>query len=347
MKKMMRPLLAAATGAALVLGGAHLNAANAASLSTAYAIGPDFDGAASSDAFIPLQRDIQVSVTLTLKDPQTVTAVSGQITPPGGSPRGVTFDHTPSTAERELTGRFTIGKDDPAGAWQMNVQVSRGGTARNNAFVLEVSGRQGIKEAGVSPNPVRLVRGKDVKVSVKAGVTDAGSVSAKLVSQESGEVFDLGDLEEGTDGYHRGVTFFSDDTSPGEWHLEVYARRGGQSLKGVTPFTVLAPAQGSTKKTRTRVTIKAPNRAVKGRTVKVQGKVYLGARAYPRKRLEVYFKVKGTSTYKLLGFVKSNSAGKYAKAYKVKRDGYFRVKSPGTATARAALSPQEFVDVRP
>ncbi|WP_113701044.1 hypothetical protein [Nonomuraea lactucae] len=342
MMKRMRLFLAAATGAVLLVGGAHLPAANAATA------GPDFSGAASSDAFIPLDKDIQVSVTLTLRDPGTVTSIAGHITPPGGSQRAVTFDFAPSTAaEAVVTGRFGIGKDDAAGEWRMSVQVARGGAPRSNAFVINVSARQGISDAGVSPNPVRLVKGKDVKVSVKAGVTDAGSVSAKLVSQESDESFDLGDLEQGTDGYFRGITYFSDDTTTGDWKLEVYATRGGQSLKGVASFTVEAPARGTSKKARARVTIDAPAKVKKGAPVKVSGKVYRGAKKYPNKRLEVYFKAKGTSAYKLLGFVKSNSAGRYAKSYQAKKDGYFRVKSPGTARTRSALSPQEFVDVRP
>ncbi|NUW36619.1 hypothetical protein HTZ77_35205 [Nonomuraea sp. SMC257] len=342
MIKGMRLLMAAATGAVLLLGGVHLSAANAATA------GPDFSGAASSDAFIPLDKDVEVTVTLQLKDPGTVSAVNGTITPPGGSERPVGFDFRPSTAaETAVTGRFGIGKNDPAGTWRMTVKVTRNGATRDNAFTIDVSARQGIRDASVQPDPVQLVKGKDVKVSVRAGVSDATSVSAKLISDESNEAFDLGDLALYSDGSYRGETYFADDTAPGSWTLEVTATRGGQALKGVASFTVNAPAGGASKKARTRVTISAPAKAAKGRPIKVQGKVFRGSKAYPGKRLEVYFKAKGAKTYRLLGFAKSNTSGKYVKTYTARKDGYFRVKVPGTSTARSALSPQEFVDVRP
>ncbi|MBN6056012.1 hypothetical protein JYK22_29045, partial [Nonomuraea sp. RK-328] len=342
MMKGMRLLIAAATGAALLLGGVHLSAANAATA------GPDFSGAASSDAFIPLDKDVEVTVTLQLKDPGTVSSVTGGITPPGGAERSVSFDFQPSTAaETTVTGRFGIGKNDPAGSWRMNVKVTRNGATRDNAFVIGVSARQGIRDASVSPDPVQLVKGKDVKVSVRAGVTDATSVSARLVSDESNEVFDLGDLALYSDGSYRGETYFADDTAPGSWTLEVVATRGSQALTGVTSFTVKAPAGGASKKAKSRVTISAPAKVAKGRPIKVQGKVYRGSKAYPGKRLEVYFKAKGSKTYKLLGFVRSSTSGKYVKTYTARKDGYFRVKAPGTAATRSALSPQEFVDVRP
>lgn len=345
MKKRLRSLLATATGAALLLGCVNLPAALAASA------GSDFNGAATSDAFIPVDKDIEVSVTLRLKDPATVTAaVTGSITPPGKAGRDVSFDFKPSSASRVtetvITGRFGIGKDDPAGDWRLNVRVPRDGGTGSNDFVLKVSGKQGITSGGVTPNPVRLIKGKDVKVSVKASVTDAASVSAKLISEESNESFDLGDLDRGSDGDYRGSTFFSDDTPPGDWTLEVYANRGGQSLKGISSFTVVAPVGGASKKAKVRVTIKAPAKVRKGASVKVSGKVYRGSKGYPKKTVEVYFKVKGTSTYKLLRFAKTNSTGKYAKSFTVKKDGYFRVKAPGTSKTRSALSPQEFVDVR-
>jgi hypothetical protein len=344
MKKGLRSLVATATGAVLLLFSGNLSAAAAT-------VGGDFNGAATTDAFIPLDKDIEVSVTLRLKDPGTVTAaVTGTITPPGKAGRDVSFDFRPSSSnkatETAITGKFGIGKDDPAGDWKLNVKVPRDGGTGSNDFLLKVSAKQGITSGGVSPNPVRLVKGKDVKVSVKASVTEAGSVSAKLVSQESNESFDLGDLERGTDGYYRASTFFSDDTAPGAWTLEVYATRGSQSLKGVSSFSVVAPTGGASKKAKARITIKAPNKVRKGALAKVTGKVYRGSKAYPNKKIEVYFKTKGTATYKLLRFAKTNASGKYAKSFTMKKDGYFRVKVEGTSTTRSALSPQEFVDVR-
>ncbi len=343
MMKTMRLLLAAATGAALLVGGAHLPVAYAATA------GPDFDGPAVADASIPADGDVEVTVTLSLRDPRTVTAVTGHVTPPGGSRRDVAFDLKPSTAARAaIAGRFTVGSDDPPGAWRLNVQVAReGDPARATTFALHVAGRQRVDTAAVSPNPVLLVRGKDVKVSVLAGVTGAETVSARLVSVGSHDTYRLGDLERGSDGRYRGVTYLSDDTAPGEWRLEVSARRGGQTVKGSAAFTVRAPEQGASKKVRARVTLAAPARVAKGGQVKLRGTVHRGTAAYARKRLAVYFKAAGTTTYRLLGHVRANASGRYAVSYPARRDGYFRVKVASTSKTRGALSPQEFVDVRP
>ncbi|WP_125631683.1 hypothetical protein [Nonomuraea sp. WAC 01424] len=362
MKRRVRLLLATATGAAVLLGGAGLSATGASA--SAYAAADDFTGDASASAYVPLDKDIDATVTLKLKNPDTATSVTGSIEPPGKSARTVTFDFTPSTstpsrtatptttpspaADKSVTGKWTIGKDDPAGDWKLTVNVARTGGSGGGAstFTVKVSGKQGISGANVTPDPVQLVKGKDTRVTVEASVKDAGTVSAKLVSDATSEYYDLGDLSKESDGYYRGVTYFSDDTTEGAWTLEVYATRGGQTLKGEASFSVVAPAGGASKKTKTRVTISAPNKVNKGRAFKVYGKVYRGTKAYKSKIVEVYFKTKGTKTYKFMGYAKATSTGKYSKTFKGKKDGYFQVKVPGTSKTRSSLSPQEFVDVR-
>ncbi|NUT11134.1 MAG: hypothetical protein HOQ38_11730 [Nonomuraea sp.] len=358
MKRRVRLLLATATGAAVLLGGAGLSATSALASQYALADG-DFTGDASSSAFVPLDKDVEATVTLKLKNPDTVTGVTGSIEPPGKSAKTVTFDFTPSTpststptatpspaADKTITGKWTITKDDPAGDWKLTVNVARASGGGPSTFTVKVSGKQGISGANVSPDPVQLVKGKDTKVTVEASVKDAGTVSAKLVSDTTSEYYDLGDLAKESDGYYRGVTYFSDDTTEGAWTLEVYATRGGQTLKGEGSFSVVAPEGGATKKAKSRVTIAAPNKVRKGKTFKVYGKVYRGTKAYKGKIVEVYFKTKGTKTYKFMGYAKATSTGKYAKTFRAKKDGYFQVKVPGTSKTRSALSPQEFVDVR-
>lgn len=358
MKRRVRLLFATATGAAVLLGGAGLSATSA--LASQYAMADDFTGDASSSAYVPLEKDVEATVTLKLKNPDTVTGVTGSIEPPGKSAKTVTFDFTPSTpststptatpspaADKTITGRWTITKDDPAGDWKLTVNVARsGGSGSPSTFTVKVSGKQGISGANVTPDPVQLVKGKDTKVTVEASVKDAGTVSAKLVSDTTSEYYDLGDLAKESDGYYRGVTYFSDDTTEGDWTLEVYATRGGQTLKGVASFSVVAPEGGATKKAKTRVTIAAPNKVAKGKSFKVYGKVYRGTKAYKGKIVEVYFKTKGTKTYRFMGYTKATSTGKYAKTFRAKKDGYFQVKVPGTSKTRSSLSPQEFVDVR-
>ncbi|MEU0564334.1 hypothetical protein ABZ297_02910 [Nonomuraea sp. NPDC005983] len=359
MKRRVRLLLATATGAAILLGGAGLSATAAQASQQALRAGDDFTGDASANAYVPLQSDVEATVTLRLKDPDSVrSSITGSIEPPGKSSRAVSFDFTPSTspgtpsatpspsADRTITGKWTISKDDPAGDWKLTVNVTRNGGSQATAFVVRVTGKQGISGANVTPDPVKLVKGEDVKVTVEASVKDASTVSAKLVSDTTNEYYDLGDLSKDYDGYYRGTTYFSDDTAPGAWTVEIYASRDGQALKGVASFSVEAPTGGASKKAKARVTINAPAKVKKGKTFKVYGKAYRGTKAYKNKTLEVYFKAKGAKSYKFLGFAKANSSGKYSKTYKAKKDGYFRVKSPGTGSTRSALSPQEFVDVR-
>ncbi|RVX47844.1 hypothetical protein EDD27_10796 [Nonomuraea polychroma] len=340
MKRRVRSLLAIAMGAAVLLAGT--------SVSAAAAMADDFTGDASASASIPLQNDVEGVVTLNLKEPSKVSSVTGSIEPPGKAAKTVTFDFRTgdTAATQKITGKWPISKDDPAGDWKLSVVVARDTGTNTTPFVVKVAGKQGITGAKVSPDPVQLVKGKDVQVSVEASVKDATTVSAKLVSDAGGEFYDLGDLAKEPDGRYRGSTYFADNSTPGDWTLEVYAHKGGETLKGVAGFTVVAPEGGASKKTKTRVTIAAPNKVTKGKTFKVYGKVYRGTKAYKGKTVEVYFKAKGAKTYKLLGFAKASSTGKYAKTYQAKKDGYFRVRVPGTTTTRSSLSPQEFVDVR-
>ncbi|MFB4281008.1 hypothetical protein ACBJ59_37365 [Nonomuraea sp. MTCD27] len=345
MKRSARLLLAAATGAAVLLGGTG-TAAHAARYT--HVMADDFTGSGSANAFVPLQSDVEGTVTLTLRNPSNVSSVTATIEPPGQAAKTVTFNFRTgdTSAEQTITGRWPITKDDPAGDWKMNVVVTRDTGASTTPFVVKVSGKQGISGANVTPDPVKLVKGKDVKVSVEASVKDATTVSAKLVSDTSREYYDLGDLAKESDGYYRGVTYFADDTPAGDWTLEVYAHKGGQTLKAEAAFTVEAAAGGSTKKAKSRVTIAAVNKVRKGKTFKVYGKVYRGSKAYAGKKVEVYFKAKGTKSYQFMGFAKATSTGKYTKSFKARKDGYFQVKVPGTSKTRSALSPQEFVDVR-
>ncbi|NRQ37729.1 hypothetical protein HII36_38755 [Nonomuraea sp. NN258] len=363
MKRRVRLLVATATGAAVLFGGAGIAATSALAAQHAVLAADDFTGdATAANAFIPLETDVEATVTLKLKNPATVSSVTGGITPSGKSEKPVAFDFkppqvpapsgsaspTPSpAADVTITGKWTIGKDDPAGDWKLVVNVTRDGASKANEFVVKVAGKQGISSAYVTPNPVQLVKGQDTKVTVTASVKDAGTVSAKLVSDSTNEYYDLGDLAKESDGYYRGVTYFSDDTTPGTWSIEIYASRGGQQLKAVgSSFTVEAPAGGATKKAKSRVTLTAPNKVKLGKTLKIYGKVYRGTKAYSGKIIEVYFKTKGTKKYKFLGFVKATSTGKFSKTYKAKKDGYFQVKVPGTSKTRSSLSRQEFVDVR-
>ncbi|WP_156325347.1 hypothetical protein [Nonomuraea sp. SBT364] len=335
MRSTVRSLIATATGAAILFGGPAATAQDTKQ--------PDFTGAAWAGAYVPLQGETGVTATLKLRDPETVKRVTGGITAPGKAERPVTFDLKPGATV--VTGRWAIGTNDPPGDWKLNVTVTRD-APRDNAFTVRVAGKQRITDANVTPDPVRLVKGKDVEVKVEAAVKGSGTVTAKLRSDGTRKFYDLGVMALEPDGYHRGSTYFSDDTAPGAWTLEVYATRGGEALKGVVPFTVEAPAAGVSKKATARVTIGTAKKVKRGKSFRVYGKAYRGAKPYKGKKLRIYFKVKGTKTYKLVAYATTNSSGKYTRTFRARKDGYYRVRSLGTAGTRAALSPQRLVDVR-
>lgn len=343
MKRRVRSLLATATGVAVLFGGTGLTTTSAYASQHALAVAPDFMGDVSASAYVPVQGEAGAGVTLKLRNPATVRKVTGVITAPGKPGRPVTFDF-----ERDavITGKWTIGEQDPAGRWKLTVTVVRPTATQANDFTVRVAGKQRITAASVTPDPVTLVRGKDVKVSVETTVEGSDMVSAKLVSDTSSRYYDLGNLALEPGGHHRGTAYFGDDSTAGAWTLEIYATRGGEVLKGVAAFTVRAAAQGASAKARARVTIGAAKKVRKGAYFKVYGKAYRGAKPYASKRLKIHFKAKGSSTYKLVAFVRTSRSGRYTKSVKAGTDGYFRVTSPGTRATRAALSPQRLVDVR-
>ncbi|MFD1936452.1 hypothetical protein ACFSKW_33765 [Nonomuraea mangrovi] len=362
MKRRMRLLLATATGVAVLVGGAGLSSASASVSRAAYAAADDIANVSVGNAYVPADKEIEVSFTFQVSNPlgtgngptsgaDEVKITSADITPPGKAAKPATVSYTapsaitddkPRPASAPGNGKFTISKDDPSGDWTLRIVTSRG----TNTFTVKVAPKQGISGASVTPNPVDLIKGKEVKVTVRAAVKDASQVSAKMTSDTTSEYYDLGSLELDTDGYYTGVVYFTDDSAPGNWTLEISASRGNETLKGVGSFSVNAPAGGASKKSKSKITLTAPSKAKVGRTFKINGKVYRGTKAYSGKIVEVYFKKKGTKSYKFMGFAKATSTGKYTKAVKQKYDGYWRAKVPATGKTYSSWSAQEFVDVK-
>ncbi|MEV4161653.1 hypothetical protein [Nonomuraea dietziae] len=364
MKKRMRLLLATATGVAVLVGGASLSSASASVSQAAYVAADDITNVSmSGSAYVPADKEIEVGFTFAVANPlgtgdgpttdaDKVAVTSADITPPGKSAKAVSLNYTApanltdATQKRPASasgsGKFTITKDDPSGDWTLKIVTSRG----TNSFTVKVAGKQGITGASVNPNPVNLVKGQEVKVTVQAAVKDATLVSAKMTSDTTSEYYDLGSLELGTDGYYTGTVYFTDDSAPGDWTLEISANRGGETLKGVGAFTVNAPSGGASKKAKSKVTLGAPAKSKVSKAFKLYGKVYRGSKAYAGKIVEVYFKKKGTTKYKFMGFAKASSTGKYTKAVKQRYDGYWRVKVPATSKTYGSWSSQKFVDVK-
>ncbi|WP_157249898.1 hypothetical protein [Nonomuraea typhae] len=361
MMRKVRLLLATATGAAVLLGGAGLTASAATASTSQSAAAGDISGVSASNTYVPGSGSVTAAIGFVLQNPlgtnkdQPVQAdVSAEITPPGKSSRSVGISYTPPQKNSDGTlpgtasgtGSFTISSDDPSGAWTLVFKVNRGGSTGTDTVTVNVTGKTAGISASVSPDPVNLRKGREVQVDVRASVKDAGSVSAKLVSDETNEYYDLGTLSQDSyAGSYSGSTYFSDDTDPGQWTLVVTATRGNESFKAEVGFSVVAPEDGVSKKAKTRVTLTVPKKKL-AKTFKISGKAYKSGKGYSKKTLQIYYKAKGTKSYKLIDVVKTTSTGSYAKKITVKKDGYVKVKVPGTSKTRTAWSPQKFADLK-
>lgn len=337
-----RSLLAAATGAVILLTGAGAPAAGAA-VTRSVRVAPDFTGNVQAVAYVPANEDAEARATLKLRDPATVTRVTGWVTPPGRERRRVTFDFRPGS--QTITGTWRVGPSDPAGSWRLRVEVTRVTGTRSADLTVRVASKQAITEAEVTPSTVQLVRGKDVKVSVRVKVRGSETVTAKLVADGRAQYYDLGTLAE-SGGVHRGHTYFGDHSPAGTWTLQVNAARGGETVRALATFTVKAPVAGASSKARTRIMIGAARTVAKGRWFRVHGKVYRDGKPYRRKQVRIYFKPRGAAKYRLVARAVTNGSGRYTKSFKAKKDGYFQVRSAGTSRTGAALSPQRLVRVR-
>lgn len=361
MMRKVRLLLATATGAAVLLGGAGITAtaAGASTSLTARTAAGDITGVSAGNTYVPSDGTVQAGINFTVKDPlgtdpsTTVPAsVTAEISPPGKAARSVNVSYSqpskgsdgklPTSAAG--TGSFNISSDDPAGDWSLTFKVSRGGSVSTDSFTVNVTGKKASISASVSPDPVNLKKGREVQVDVSARVKDAGSVSARLVSDDTSEYYDLGTLSQDGYGVYTGSTYFSDDTEPGAWTLEVTATRGNETFKGQVAFTVNEPEGGVSKKAKSKVTLSVQK---KGTKIKVYGKATRAGKAYKGKMLAVYYKAKGAKgKYKRIAWVKTDSAGKYSTKVTIKKDGYVKVRLSGTSKTRSAWSPQKFVNIK-
>ncbi|GAA0914595.1 calcium-binding protein [Streptomyces thermoalcalitolerans] len=102
-----------------------------------------------------------------------------------------------------------------------------------------------------------------------------------------------------------------------------------------------------------KLTVNAsPEPVKKGKTITVTGKLtranwdtgtYTG---YSGQSVKLQFRKKGTSTYKTLKTVKTNSKGDLKATVKASADGYYRYSFAGTSTTPAVNAAGDFVDVK-
>ncbi|SDG53940.1 hypothetical protein SAMN05421505_10583 [Sinosporangium album] len=382
MKRGTRLLLAAATGAAVLAGGLASTVAPATAAAKCVG-GTDITKLEVKDAFVPHKTENTVTVTATVRNlwkkdgdnwlkgagdkaVPDLTALAAEITKAGAAapvkltdfklpePPTITDANkgTASVGVAEVTTTFKITKDDKDGKWVLKVAPTRGGSASGACDEeITVDPVIAVAAAKVSPDPVAVRTGRDTKVSVKAEVKgvrkDAGKVTGRLVSDDSDEWYDVGELtNRDNDGIYRGSVYFDGTTTTGDWTLEVTAKRGDDSVKGTRGFTVV---RGSAGKVSSSIVFKVTPRSVKKSRlakayVRVSGTVYRSDSPWRNKLVSVYHKRKGAD-WKLITTTGTKGSGEFSKKVKA-RVGHYRVKVIGTSRTYGKTSRAVYVGVR-
>ncbi len=208
-----------------------------------------------------------------------------------------------------------------------------------------------MNSASVDPDPVVLKKGEDVDVFANFKLEKYGDEKVTGVRFEhvsSGDYYSLNSGLEADDSYH-GSASFDDQALTGSWQLKVNVTRGSKSYSFVKGFSVNSP--GAKAKAKSKITHRRLARQGEegqdGQDLR-QGlpRHVVKWGSWSKKILKLYFKKKGTKTWKFVGYVGANSTGKYSKTVKPKYDGYWRLQATATSATNSALSPYKLVDVR-
>ncbi|GAA0978088.1 hypothetical protein GCM10009555_040400 [Acrocarpospora macrocephala] len=370
MRKTLRLVLAAVTGAAVISSGAAITVA-----SPANALAVSIGTITVSDNFVPPSGSDKMPFKFTITEPPfvegkapKVTAVfykEGEATSGAGTAATVNAIANLSSATAtppatlDVTGSIPIASSDKpttTGKWTIKVSVAGDATPAPNPVVrddpFEVAKATRVTSASVDPSTVKLKSGSDIDVYAAFKLERGGAASdekvtdVRLESKDSDDYYSLNTGLESDDSYHDS-TSMDYDTTAGAWQLKVSVTRGSKTYAFVKGFTV---TKGTSGKAKSKITLVAsPSKVKKGKATKLYGKVYRGYTswgAWKKKILKLYFKKKGTKTWKFVGYVGSNSSGKFSKSVKPKYDGYWRLGATATSTTKSAWSPSKFVDVR-
>ncbi len=375
MRKSLRLVLATATGAALFATGAAITVASPASAGIVSARAIDIPGDVEiKDKFLPPTGTDTMGFSFVLEDPyiddgadkgkpakklwaqftkdnsvSTPTWAAASITQPAA------VSASSVTADSKVTVNGTIpvaSNDTPGEKWQLRIGFTdpSATTAPTSwekttpAFAVGKATR--VTGASIDPNPVYLKSGKEVDVTVQATVDLQGATvtDVRLEDEDESEHYALTTNVETDDSYHDS-TSMDYSTATGNWRLKFTIKRGSKTYSFVKGFEVRK--SGSSSKATSRITLYASPAKVKlGKSTKLYGKVYRGSKGWGSKVLKLYFKKKGTSKWKFVGYVEAGSTGKYSKTLRPKYDGYWRTRAVGTSKTYGSLSNYKFVDVR-
>ncbi|MEO3855236.1 hypothetical protein [Acrocarpospora sp. B8E8] len=385
MRKTLRLVLAAVTGAAVIGSGAAITAISPASASALRAPGAVSDLVIGGDRFIPPSGSDKITFSFNLDAPYA-TEASGNIakgdvlhkvwarftadhTPTTGSVVWETADVTalskttadpvPTTAVK-INGSIPVkSTHKPSARWRVQLNVTSASASQpaeaDSGWVtkddFEVKQATRVTSANVDPDTVKLKSGADIDVFAAFKLERGGAAGdekvtdVRLESKDSDDYYSLNTGLESDDSYHDS-TSMDYDTETGSWQLKVSVTRGSKTYAFVKGFSVTKGAG----KAKSKITLVAsPSKVKKGKATKLYGKVYRGYTswgAWKKKILKLYFKKKGTKTWKFVGYVGSNSSGKYSKTVKPKYDGYWRLGATASSLTNKAWSPAKFVDVR-
>ncbi|MFF0746974.1 DUF5707 domain-containing protein [Streptomyces sp. NPDC004111] len=138
-----------------------------------------------------------------------------------------------------------------------------------------------------------------------------------------------------------------DNTTAGIWHVSAHASANDGDYVGKDSAAKVKVLRHS------RLTVDAsPEPVRKNRTITVTGaltradwKTYKYG-GYAKQPVKLQFLKKGTSTYRTLKTVTTDSRGNLRTTTKATADGYFRYTFAGTSTSPAVTSAADYVDVR-
>ncbi|GAA0430232.1 hypothetical protein Acor_45880 [Acrocarpospora corrugata] len=368
MRKTLRLVLAAVTGAAVFSSGAAITVA-----SPANAFAGVIGTITVADTFVPPTGSDKMPFKFTLTSP-TYTGVKapkvvavfykeGEATSGAGTAATVTAipdlgAGASPLASVEVNGSIPITSSDKpttSGKWTLKVTVTPDATGavkddeKSHEFTVAKATR--ITNMNVDPSTVALKSGKEIDVYVAfklergAAAGEEKVTDVRLESKDDDDYYSLNTGLESDDSYH-GSTSMDYDTNAGSWQLKATVTRGSKTYAFVDGFTV---TKGSSKAKSKITLVASPTKVKKGKSTKLYGKVYRGYTswgAWKKKILKLYFKKKGTSTWKFVGYVGANNSGKYSKTVKPKYDGYWRLGATGSSMTNKAWSPSKFVDVK-
>ncbi|MFF3666959.1 hypothetical protein [Microtetraspora malaysiensis] len=261
---------------------------------------------------------------------------------------------TPPASPVEVKGTIPVSSSDKpttaSGKWTLKVTVTPDGATTpvdSKETTFEVKAATRVNGASVSPNPVTLKSNKEVDVFVAFELEKSGDekvTDVRLESKSYDDYFSLSTSLE-TDGksYHDSAAF-DYSTSTGSWQLKITVTRGSKTYSFVKGFEVRKT--GSSKAASKIKMTASPTKVKKGKTTKLSGKVYRGSTGWNKKIMKLYFKKKGSSKWSFVGYVGSNSSGKFSKTVKPKYTGYWRLAATGTSSTYGSYSNYKLVTVK-